>query len=80
MSAGEILRNYPDTFWLIHNCGRLAERNQAVRTVKANRKSHEVVEVKIRDTRKYYQPTKRGAPTMTPEIAAWNTVFAFHYQ
>jgi hypothetical protein len=47
MSAGELLKQHPDTFWLIHNAGRFAEQQ----AMKRQRK-HPVVAVKIRDTRR----------------------------
>jgi hypothetical protein len=39
MSAGELLRNHPDTFWLIHQNGRYAEQQ----AMKRARKSRTVI-------------------------------------
>ena len=47
MSAGEILKQYPDVFWQIHGWGKQAAMNAAAKA----KKRPPVVVVPIKDTR-----------------------------
>ena len=51
MSAGELMRNHPETFWAIHKGGRFAEQQASKKAAKARNKPP-VIKVKIRDTEK----------------------------